>query len=231
MKNFILAIFALSLLNSCVGVKGNGNVETTNRQVESFSGIQVSGAINVFVKLGEVQSVQLTADANLLPLIKTTVSGGELVIRTNKSVTTYEKLNVYIVIPRLKSVKLNGASTCSSQGLIKSDNLEIEVSGASEVNMEVECSDLELELSGASEITLKGTAENVEIEASGASDVKAYSLIAESADIDASGASDVKITVKNKIDAEASGASSISFKGNPQEVRQSNSGASSINSK
>lgn len=231
MKKFILLVFIASLFSSCVGVKGNGNVESTNRQVASFTGLSVSGALTVFVMQGEEQSVKLTADANLLPLIDTKVIGGTLHISTKRGVSNYEKLNVYIVVPQLSSVDLSGACSLSSKGKLRADNMEIETSGASDVNMELECEDLELDLSGASNITLKGSAENVEIDASGASSVKAYSLVSERADIDVSGSSGVRITVQNQINAKASGASSVNFKGNPKEVKQSKSGAASINSK
>lgn len=231
MKKTVLMLFVASLFSSCVGVKGNGNVESTNRQVDSFTSIRVSGAFTVFVMQGDVQSIKLTADANLLPLIETKVSSGTLDIRTKRGVSTNEKMTVHIVVPNLKSVNLSGVCSLNSKGLIKSDNMEIETSGSSNVNLELECDDLELESSGASSISLKGTAENVEIDASGASSIKAYSLVSENADIDISGSSGVRITVQNKINAKASGASSVNFKGNPKDVRQSKSGAASINSK
>lgn len=231
MKKTVLMLFVASLFTSCVGVKGNGNVESTNRQVDSFSGLRVSGAITVFVMQGDAQSVKLTADANLLALIETKVSGGTLNIRTKKEISTNEKLTVHIVVPNLNSVNLSGVCKLNSKGIFKGDKMEIETSGASHVDFELDCEDLELESSGASSITLKGSAENVEIEASGASNVKAYSLMTENADIDISGSSGVKVNVEKRINAKASGASSINFKGNPQDVRQSKSGAASINSK
>lgn len=231
MKNIVLLVFTSLLLNSCVGVRGNGEVESSNRQVESFTGIKVSGAINVFVRQGETHSLKITADANLLPLIKTSVSGDVLNISTKRAISKYEKLNVYIIMPSLEEIDISGASSLNSEGVLKADELDIEASGASDLNLNIDCEELDLDVSGACDVNLSGRAAKAEMEASGASDIKAYSLKLGEAVVDASGSSDVNITVENKIVASASGASSINYKGNPKEVKQFKSGAASINSK
>ncbi len=231
MKKFILLLSLAALFNSCVGVKGNGNVESSTREVDSFTGIRASGIIKVIVKQGDVQSVNISADANILPLIETSVSRGVLTIRSKKGISSYEKLIVNVVVPKLESVNLSGAAGLSSQGKIKSSNMDLEASGSSDINIDLECHDIEVELSGSANIDIKGSTDKLEVEASGASSLKAYSLQAKSAEVETSGASGVKISVEKKIKASASGASNISFKGNPKDVVQSTSGAASINSK
>jgi hypothetical protein len=49
--------------------------------------------------------------------------------------------------------------------------------------------------------------------------------------IDASGGSDVEVNVKNELTMEASGASDITYYGNPSKVIKSAHGASDIHSK
>lgn len=231
MKKFILLLSVAALFNSCAGVKGNGNVESSTRDLDSFTGLRISGIINAFVMQGDVQSVKITADANLLPLIETSVSRGVLTIRSKKGISTYEKLNVYIVVPNLESVNLSGVASLNSKGKITSKHIELETSGSSEINLELDCSSIEAELIGASDINLKGSAGKIEVDAGGSSSLEAYSLQVESGDIETSGASKVNVSVEKELKASASGASNVNYKGSPKDVEQNTSGAASIKSK
>ena len=76
-----------------------------------------------------------------------------------------------------------------------------------------------------------GSAGDVNIEASGASHFKGYDLAAENCRIDASGASDIKITVNKVLNAEASGATTIDYRGTGMIGDIRTSGASNIRKK
>ncbi len=109
---------------------------------------------------------------------------------------------------------------------------DLEVSGASSGNViNVKADSLELKASGASKIKISGTAKDLEANASGASTIDAESLQVENAEVDASGASKAIISASNELNVEASGASKISYIGEPKNIKQNSSGASSITKK
>lgn len=71
----------------------------------------------------------------------------------------------------------------------------------------------------------------LEVDVSGATSLDARDLKAENVEIDISGASNAKVYASNKLEAEASGASHITFYGDPEKVETDVSGASNIKSK
>lgn len=124
------------------------------------------------------------------------------------------------------NVDVSGASKVT--GRLALGSLKGEMSGASEWNTRMDAPLVDISVSGASSLRLKGTGKQFRAEISGASQVKAEDFPVETATIDASGASGVELLVSNSIDAEASGASSIQYRGTASLGRSRESGASSI---
>jgi hypothetical protein len=106
------------------------------------------------------------------------------------------------------------------------------LSGATDLSGElIVDGNLEIDLSGASDLTISGSAQNVTIDASGASDVKAYDFTTNTCNVEASGASGVRITVDKELSARLSGASNVSYKGAALIRDIKTSGASNISRK
>ena len=80
---------------------------------------------------------------------------------------------------------------------------------------------------GASTIKWSGYAKDMQLEVSGASDVEGYGMAVDNLKADVSGASSVDVSVNHFLDAQASGASVIRYKGQPK-VKMEASGASSV---
>lgn len=228
MKKIFLVVILAGLLSSCAGVRGNGNVQTESRNIENFTKIDVSGALNVYIKQGDQEKLTIKADENLMDIIETSVSNGELRIKPKRNIRDYKKLDVYVVVKELEAIDVSGACDVIGEGNFESKYCEIDASGASDVVLNIKCEGLDVDVSGASDVKLAGESEVAEIEASGSSDVKALKLKTKRCQVNTSGASGVEITVEKKISVDASGASSVRYKGSPKDVRQNTSGASSV---
>lgn len=220
-----------SLFASCHvpgGVHGDGNVLKEARKVPSFDGIEVSGAFDIFLKQGPTEEVIVEADANLLPVIRTEVVGGTLMIETKKPVNHITTMKVYVTVKNLKHIDVSGAVDINTEGLVTVPELSIEASGASDSKFEISVQKLTLDCSGASKMKFSGSAVDVTMDLSGASDIFAFDMPAENYDLDISGAGNAQINVSKKIRAEISGAGSVKYKGSPTDVDQSVSGAGTI---
>jgi hypothetical protein len=68
----------------------------------------------------------------------------------------------------------------------------------------------------------------LKIESSGASELNAENLETESTTLEISGAGDASVFVNSSLDINVSGAASVKYKGNPETINQSSSGAGSI---
>ena len=150
------------LLSSCFfggeRVKGNGNLKTEQRNVSAFDRVEAHGAVNLFVTQGEMQPVRLEGDENLLQYIEVVQQGGNLEIKTRDNINLQptQDIKVYVSSPEYKSIEVSGASNIIGQNKISGSDLELSVSGAGEIRMEVDVPEIESEISGSGAITLKG---------------------------------------------------------------------------
>ncbi len=224
--------FVLMLQSGCTygftGIKGDGNVVKQERQLESFNAIDVGGAFKVFLTQGDKEFAIVEADENLLDVISTEVRGQTLVIKTTEDIRDSEALNIYLTFKDLDKMDISGACHLTSENKLKLGDIELDCSGASDVDLKMEVQDLELDFSGASNIDLYGSAETVELDLSGASDLDAYDLEAEIYHADISGASHAKIFVNQELSADVSGAASLKYKGDPNIKHHDVSGAASM---
>lgn len=193
------------------GVKGSGNAAAEKRDVAGFTGVDASGVFQVEVVAGKEFSVEVNADDNLLPMIKTEVRGGVLHLESTERISPKVPLLVRISAPDIESLDSSGASKISLTG-VKNSALSVDSSGASKINIE-------------------GSTGTLTIDVSGASNIDAASLQAENANVDASGASHVSVNASNEVRADASGACKISYTGSPKNVIKKTSGASRVDQK
>jgi hypothetical protein len=214
-------------------VKGSGHIITENRTATGFNSIDVSGAIDVFVKQDSTTSVKVEADDNILEYIEVHTEGSTLEIYTENNINLRpsNKIKVYISNPLYKEFQVSGASSVRCENEITSaDALDVGLSGASEGSLELNAPKVSVNLTGASNASVKGKTKDFEGSVSGASEIRGFDLLSENANVDASGASHIEIYASVKIDGQASGASSVNYKGNAQSSVEK-SGASSVNKK
>lgn len=226
-----ISLFLLSCnfsFNNYGGTKGSGNVIKEVRTVKSFNSIEAGSAFKIIVTKGDVQELIIETDDNLMEKITTIVKNGELNLGTKGMINNSTKMKVIITIPELKVIELSGACDLISESRFENDNMEIELSGASEADLRVKCKNIDMDVSGASKLKITGFTANQKIEASGASKISAYELESNSAIINCSGASTIKVYTKESLNGDASGASNIYYKGNPLKVIVDTSGAASI---
>lgn len=234
-----LISFSLLILCSFLSVAQDQLIIDANAQLRtlkgSFNKIKISHAIKVVITQSDTESIAVSAnDEKYIDDIITELEGNTLNIRSKGNNWTgrgNRHLKAYISFKKLEEVEISGASDVLTVGAIKQPSLRIDLSGASTFKAEMQVKTLSLDMSGASKLVLQGTADVLKADCSGASDLEAFGLTAETANLDVSGASDIEINVSKDIKAEASGASSIRYKGTASITNVKTSGASSINRK
>ena len=151
------------------GVKGSGNVVSEKRDLAGFNAIEVGGVFEVEVVAQKEFSVEVEADDNLMPLIKTEVRNGKLEISSEKSIKSKSALKVRIGAPNIENLEVSGASKLSLAN-VKNDSLKVDASGASKIQIDGETGNLDVELSGASKLEAENLkSENANVDGSGAS--------------------------------------------------------------
>lgn len=190
------------------------------RSVRAFKTIQVSSGIDLYLSQENNQSVKVESKKDQLDNVITEVKGDALIIKLDKKGGSWSwnnsNVRVYVRTATLEALSASGGSDVYGQTAWKLDDFKIQASGGSDMDLEITASDISIQSSGGSDIELSGAADILKIQSSGGSDINAKKLIVKSADIRSSGASDVSIHVTDKLVVEASGASDVTYKGNPK---------------
>lgn len=92
------------------------------------------------------------------------------------------------------------------------EDLVVKASGTATAEIEGEYEDVDFKTSGVSNITIKGKAKEMDVESSGTSSIDALNMPVNSAEVSLSGASVCKTYVLRELEAECTGASTLSYK-------------------
>lgn len=209
--------------------RSTGNFIKEERAVSNFSKLDIGGAFKVYLTQGDREKLVIEADTKEMAEIVTEVVGNKLKIHTKPGWgVRFHEMTVYLTFKNLDYIDFSGAVEVKADSPLTFSELEMDVSGAAEINMEMKAEKYTAEFSGASEIDFRGSCKTGNIEISGASELRAEGLQFEDLTLDLSGASEAKVFSTNKLRIDASGASSVRYKGNPPDVSIDESGASSI---
>ena len=78
------------------GVHGSGNVATDKRDLSGFRAVDVGGVFQVEITAQKDFAIEVEADDNLLPLIKTEVVDGVLKIETKQRIKSSNPIRVRV---------------------------------------------------------------------------------------------------------------------------------------
>lgn len=210
-QNLIFGIMGLSMfwitfvLNN--NVFAQKEIVRETRDLPTFNQLDAGGAFEVKLTIGEPQKVEVEAKQKDIANILTEVKDNKLVLST-KGIGNNPTLNVFITVPSLTGLEVHGAAEVESLNAIKGDMLELEVSGAADVELILDVNTLRSEVSGAADLELSGLANHHSTNVSGAATLDADDLVTETTDADASGAATARVNAGN-VTGQTSGAGEI----------------------
>ncbi len=141
-------------------------------------------------------------------------------------------LEAEVSLPELTGVKLSGASHGTILGFTSTGEFGADLSGASRLSGDIQAAETVVEMSRASSVDLTGSSASLSLKASGASKAKMEDFAIDEAEVHLSGASSTTLNVKDNIGpADLSGASKLTYLGDPTFSDFQTSGASSISAR
>jgi hypothetical protein len=209
------------LLSTVLFAQTINDANAEPRNLSGFHVIKISNAFTVYISQGNEDAVAISASkAEYREKIITKVENGVLIIRFDDDKKFWKgwngdktKLKAYISVKKIDRLDVSGACDVFFEEGISSEDLIVRLSGASDLKGKINAKKLSFDISGASDATISGNAAELSVEASGASDFKGFDMTTNYCTAEASGASSVNITVNKELNAKASGASSVRFKG------------------
>ena len=202
--------------------------DTEVRNVGAFHEIRTGQAIDVYLKEGTKESVKLEVKGISLNEVLTDVSGGRLKIHLGPGRHNSHVIKVYVTYVKLDHISASSASSVFSEGTIKGDRLEINVSSAADVDVTVDMDEITASVSSSGDLELKGRSKYLDISASSAGGVDAFDLESENVKVRASSAGGAKVVATKEIDARASSGGSIRYRGNPERSQTDSSSGGSV---
>lgn len=197
-------LFALILLTSCSDdddinscVEATGPITSEIRVVDSFHSVSLQGVGNILLTQGPTQSLRIETHEGVLNNLKTTVVNEVLQIDFESCLQgEINQLDIFITIPEIRRLELDGVGTITAQNNFDLDNLS-------------------LGLRGVGDITINGTTDLLEINSLGVGNVHAFEMISDMCNIVLSGVGNVEVTVNSELDVVISGAGNVFYRGDP----------------
>ena len=199
--------------------------------LSGYSGLRVSHAFNVFVTFSDTEErIVVEANDDIQGHIIVEKDRNHLIVRLRKhtNIKGNATLNVYITTDNITYFDAAGASNITLENELVAEKAAIELSGASNFSGALNLARLDLESHGASNIDIFGNIDQFDASLSGSSDLRDYDLTVKELYIELSGASDAFLSVTESIDIDASGASSLNYRGDASVDKKRLTGASQI---
>ena len=194
-------------------------------EVKGFHGLDVTIACEMYIRQGDEESLRIEAGRSIFDKLDIEVRDSILYIETDHDRDFDDwDVEVYLTVKSLKSIDIGGAVKLRTNGTLKGDRLELDVSGAADLDMRIEVDKLMADFGGAVNADLEGTARYVVMDMSGASNVEADDLISEAFYLEFSGFGKADVYAEKVLKVDMSGMGVVRYGGNPKKVKSQSSG-------
>lgn len=210
--------------------------KTQTRTVRNITAVKVGSGIDLYLRQGNAEKLQITAADDRIDKIVTEVRDGVLHIyfennnwNWNWGWSNRKSPEARLVFKDLRSISAGGGSDVTSDERLLFDEIKLNAGGGSDIKLELNAELVEANAGGGSDIVLSGNAKYLKANASGGSDFKGKDLRSKYCKVNVSGGSDAFVWVESELTANASGGSDVHYYGNPEQVKKSTSGGSDVN--
>lgn len=230
---------------------GSGkNIEKTVSIVGMIKDLEISGSGEVRLLFGDLPQVKIVTDDNVLPYISVEEDGDELSISQTENVQPTKLLYVITLKAPIKELDLSGTVNLSSGAIdlkngqefelelagaakadiasITAEKIEIEIKGSSQLTAQVSAKELEVEASGSAGVTLAGYVQEQNINWGGAGQYESSKLNTRTTKVNLAGSVRAAVQASERISGALSGASSLRYSREVEDVAVATSGASRL---
>jgi phage shock protein PspC (stress-responsive transcriptional regulator) len=194
---------------------------------QNFNAIDLEGIFDVRIEKGDNYAVEIDGPTGDRRRYNVYQQGETLVVDFDDDRSYFWKRNlideheveIKITMPSLVDMNVRGAGKISFRGFDEND-MKVKLTGAVTAKGEMDARNLELDLTGASFLDLSGEGNFMDADLTGASGLRAYGYEVKHAIIEARGASNAKVNVTERLETHKGIASSISHRGDPEEITE-----------
>lgn len=229
-KLLIVPILLLATLSSCNKITPSGKIVSNDRNISGFTSISVESGLNADINIAQSEAVNVTADDNLLEYIETYVINKTLIIRVANNVSFAKHPNIKITVDArsLSALSGSGGAGLTLDYPLDTESFKVALSGGSRLSGRVLANNFTVDLSGGSRVNVEGSCSRLRLTGSGGSTMQGYDINSADANISLSGGSTAELTIYSTLNIDASGGSTLRYKGNAEIQKQELSGGSRV---
>lgn len=201
----------------------------TDEDLSDFKELEIRGIFDVKVRRGDEYRVEMIGSESDKMKYKIFRAGEALIIEYkgqknknfdwNSDAFNVDQIRINITMPNLEKIEAEGYGNINFENF-DSDDFDIEVRGPVKVKGELNVQDLVIDLTGKSEVDVSGHASNLDAKLQLASKLRAYSLEAQNAVVEVNGASNAKVFVTGNLEIEEGLASDVDYHGSPNVTKR-----------
>lgn len=205
-----------------------GNRVSQSRNVQNFDRIRCSFG-ELIVTQGDRESLTITAEDRILSQIVSEVRDGTLYLypENNTPFVTFDRVQFELTVKNLDELNLDGVVRVQAENL-ETDRLQLQATGSAEIAINsLKANTLNVDLGGASKLNLAGKVIDQTLRFSGGSQYRAELLESQNIDLEIDGAGEATVWANDRLDVQINGTGNVGFYGTP-DVRQDIRGVGSI---
>ncbi len=211
------------------GVRGNGNVDIVERNIDdNFTAIKVSRGLDVYITQSDMVGLKVQADENLHDIIMTKVEEGVLKIYTEENISYAASKKIMVNVRNITKITATSGSDVYSTNTIKSENLELNTTSGSDMEIDVDADVIECKSTSGSDLRISGKTNKLFAEATSGSDIKARDLKARTSEVRATSGADITVNTSDELYAKATSGGDIKYYGNPEKVTKKDGVSGSV---
>jgi hypothetical protein len=199
-------------------VRGSGNVVEESRPVSGITGVELATLGNLFIELGDTESLRIEAEDNLMEHLETMVRGGKLRIETeaNVRIDATRPVNYYLTATGLDMIEISSSGDIQAPDL-EAERFSISISSSGDleiVMLNADSLDVNISSSGNLDIA-SGQVRKQDITISSSGNYTAPDLVSGEAEVRLSSSGSTTIWVQDSLKANLSSSGDLRYRGNP----------------
>lgn len=198
-------------------VVGSGKRVTEAREINDVDRVELSINAVMEIQQGSEEKLTVTGDDNILPLLLTSVTGGELAIRYKPQINVRNStpLKILLTVKDLRELRLSSSGNVEVPSL-KTSDFELILSSSCDINIqEIQADEIKTQISSSGDVTIQGKANVLDLEVSSSGSFQAANLQVQKAAVKISSSGDVTLWVVDELIARISSSGDISYYGSP----------------
>jgi hypothetical protein len=223
-----IALVISTLLASCGSFRDAGAQTTQQRTISGVTAVRVLTSGDLTITPGTTETLSVTAGENQMAGLTSQVIDGTLILDNTSNDFSDGRISYALTVPPLVAVELSGSGGADGVGVLTGD-AQITVTGSGDATLTgLDLAGVTVDMTGSGDVTLAGSASSQQVTVTGSGTYQADELTSERADVRLSGSGDAAVDVTGTLTATVTGSGSVTYTGNPTDIKQSSTGSGEV---